>query len=251
MIFFNRRLLLSLASGRMDSKRKQRISLLYAQVGNNLMCWLRQELAQNRSNGGHTRFLAFRTARAMFGSSASAHFALETPCHDLTSESVTPPNSGACDEVLVDCNIDNTLESGEPTSKVLKLLPTGQLGQTESRTLKITSAATTSQPEVICQPSSYPMDIVALEPAGGCQCEIDDQTDLSSVAALAWSKEVTAVWTEPSITAGMKENTELSRAVLQVYQQSTLIPGGHLDLEASYAERALRQSDSGSSFHTR
>jgi hypothetical protein len=46
-------------------------------------------------------------------------------------------------------------------------------------------------------------------------------------------------------------NPVLEKAVLRSYLRSTMMPGGHLDLDATYVEKALRQSDSSSAFHTR
>ena len=46
-------------------------------------------------------------------------------------------------------------------------------------------------------------------------------------------------------------NLVLGKAVLRAYLRSTMMPGGYLDLEATYVEKALQQSDSGSSFNTR
>ena len=51
--------------------------------------------------------------------------------------------------------------------------------------------------------------------------------------------------------AGLNHNTELLKAVIQVYLKSTLIPCGYLDKRANKIEKALRHADSGSSFYTR
>jgi hypothetical protein len=50
---------------------------------------------------------------------------------------------------------------------------------------------------------------------------------------------------------GQKENMVLGKAVLRVYLRSTMMPGGQLEYETTYAEKALRQSDSSSVLYTR
>jgi hypothetical protein len=161
----------------------------------------------------------------------------------MISTSVTLPKSTAHSEVLLDRNLDSILEL-ESGSTALQLPPTGPPGQirteTEGSASAITIAATVTHPSPMDELNS-----IALEPAGGG--ETNGQTNL----ALGCDKDVAGVWREASISAGLEGNTELSRAVLLVYQRSTLLPGGHLDLEATYAEQALRTSDSSSSFHTR
>ena len=147
---------------------------------------------------------------------------------------------------LVDL-VEDTLERGGEASaavQVLHLHPAAPSGQTEGDAIAAINAAAT--PHIIVHPSPMDkMDSMALELAGSCTTVAEGQL------CTGWKNRVTGVWSEAIEAAGLEGNTALGRAVLLVYQRSTLMSGGHLDLEATYAEYALRHSDSSSSFHTR
>ena len=51
--------------------------------------------------------------------------------------------------------------------------------------------------------------------------------------------------------SALEHNNELTKAAIQTYFRSTLLPGGYLDNRANNVVKAVRHSDSGSAFHTR
>jgi hypothetical protein len=164
---------------------------------------------------------------------------------DAISLTASYSNTSA-DVIMLDCQCSN-LERGEAAAEPLQPAPTAQTGQKDSIAFAISTGSPSKIDQIIFH--SQPIDrmvSVASEPAGS-----NSMTDVQPYLSTGLCEDATGVWNEASIAAGLEGNTELCRAVLLLYQRSTLMPGGHLDLEATYAEHALRHSDSGSSFHTR
>ena len=129
------------------------------------------------------------------------------------------------------------------------LLPQSSLsGQTENTALdsEITSVTTMAQKTL---QTTHKMESIAIDPASNCTVDpASNCTVCSSIPNTGLSEDIRSACIATRLEGG---DIALGRAVLRVYQRSTLMPGGYLDLEATYVEHAIRHSDSSSSFHTR
>jgi hypothetical protein len=219
----------------------------------------RQELAQNRANGMHARFLTFRATRTMLGAGGwplgwllpLTVAGMGAPRRKAAHNGMSLTTPYAFMEALHDSggSTGDTLEGPHAT---MQTQPSAQVGHFDDFIFEDRDAAATSE-AALFSPAT-PSRASNLERLCSQNGVVGSGPDAVGPALLNSGWEAASDWHDRQLQRDdVAFNGDLvqGKAVLRVYLRSAMMPGGRLDLEATYVEKALRQSDSSSAFHTR